>query len=185
MGSELRPLGITCNIGCQHCYQHPQRDVEQPQKRYDMKAMKEAVLREGTDFMLFGSEALMVPLEDLEELFAFGLEQFGRNSVQTNGTLVTPAHVDLFRKYKVSVGVSVDGPGALNDIRWAGSLEKTREQAARTEAAINMLVDAGIPPTLIVTLHRGNATAAKLDQMSDWFRELDAKGIRAARLHLL
>lgn len=185
MSTELRPLGVTCNIGCQYCYQHPQRDVEQPVKRYDMDVMKAAVRREGKDFILFGGEPLLVPLEDLEELWAFGLEEYGRNGIQTNGTLITPAHIELFRKYKVHVGLSVDGPGALNDIRWAGSLEKTREATQATEDAIAMLVEAELPPAIIVTLHRGNATSDKLPRMSDWFRDLDAMGIRSARLHLL
>ena len=40
-------------------------------------------------------------------------------------------------------------------------------------------------PGLIVTLHRGNATADKLPRMNEWFRRLDRIGIRSIRLHLL
>ena len=46
MSVELRPLGVTCNIACQYCYQHPQRDVEDVSKRYDMALMKDAILKE-------------------------------------------------------------------------------------------------------------------------------------------
>lgn len=185
MGTELRPLGVACNIGCQYCYQHPQRDVEPPVKRYDMEAMKAAVRQEGGGFTLFGGEPLLVPLDDLEELWAFGLKEYVRNGVQTNGTLITPEHIELFLKYKVGVGLSIDGPEDLNDIRWAGTLGKTRSLTQRTEDAIAMLVQAGIPPSIITTLHRGNATWDKLPRMAAWFRELDAMGIRSARLHLL
>ena len=185
MTTELRPLGVTCNIACQYCYQHPQRDVEPTLEPYDMEKMKTALLREGSDFIIFGGEALLVPLEDLEEIWAFGYRHFGRNGVQTNGTLITEEHIALFQKYNVRVGLSIDGPGALNDIRWAGTLEKTRAQTAATERAIDLLVEAGLPPAIIVTLHRGNATTAKLPLMAEWFRGLDAKGIRAVRLHLL
>ena len=38
---------------------------------------------------------------------------------------------------------------------------------------------------MIVTLHRGNATADKLPRMHDWFRELERMGVRSARLHVL
>ncbi|MCG8476251.1 MAG: radical SAM protein [Cytophagales bacterium] len=186
MGVELRPFGVKCNIACQYCYQHPQRDVEQGAKPYNIERMKAAVLREGSGFSLFGGEALLVPLEDLEELWAWGLEKFGKNALQTNGTLITDRHIELFRKYKVDVGISIDGPGELNDVRWAGSLKRTRRSTNRTEQAIRRLCEEGLPPALIITLHRGNAgTPEKMKRMGEWMRELDRMGVRAARLHLM
>lgn len=185
MSVELRPLGVRCNIVCQYCYQNPQRDAGNVAKRYDLEAMKRAVLEEGGPFTLFGGEPLIVPEEDLEALWSWGLEQFGRNGIQTNGTLINEAHVRMFKRYRVHVGISIDGPGELNDARWAGSLENTRAQTAKTETAIERLCREGIPPSLIVTLHRGNATADKLPAMHDWLRRLDRMGIRSARLHML
>ncbi len=186
MGVELRPMGVKCNIACQYCYQHPQRDVEDPKKEYDMELMKSAILQEGSDFTLFGGEALMVPLEDLEELWSWGFEKFGKNSVQTNGSLVTDAHIALFKKYKVGVGVSIDGPGKLNDVRWAGSLERTRKLTQKSEDAIKQLCKEGLNPSIIITLHRGNAgTPEKRERMGAWIKELDSMGVRTARLHLM
>ncbi|MFL6335988.1 MAG: hypothetical protein ACJ754_21985 [Pyrinomonadaceae bacterium] len=123
--------------------------------------MKRAVLEEGGPFTLFGGEPLLIPEEDLEDLWAWGLEQFGRNSVQTNGTLINEAHVRMFKRHNVRVGISVDGPGELNDVRWSGSLEKTRADTARTEAAIARLCFEGIhfpfrpPQSARVTASRG------------------------------
>ena len=91
----------------------------------------------------------------------------------------------MFKQFKVSVGISVDGPGELNDARWCGSLEATRAATAKTHAAIEWLCKEGIPPSLIVTLHRNNATADKLPQMHDWFRQVAGLGVRHARLHLM
>lgn len=185
MSIELRPLGVTCNLGCLYCYQNPQRQAGNVAREYDLEAMKRAVEAEGGAFTLFGGEPLLVPLDDLEALWSWGLEKFGRNGVQTNGALITAAHVELFRRFKVSVGISIDGPGALNDVRWMGTLERTREATGRTERAIEMLLEAKVIPSLIVTLHRHNATGAALDTMRDWLRRLDAAGIRHVRLHLL
>ena len=89
----------------------------------------------------------------------------------------------MFRQYKVQVGISIDGPGEFNDVRWAGTLERKRENTAKTEAAIERLCREGMPPSLIVTLHRGNATPDKLPVLHDWFRRLAAMGISSARLH--
>jgi uncharacterized protein len=185
MTVELRPLGVHCNIACQYCYQNPQRDAGNLGKRYDIDTMKRAILEEGGPFTLFGGEPLLLPEDDLEDLWAWGLEQFGHNSIQTNGTLINEAHLRLFKRYNVRVGISIDGPGELNDVRWSGSLEKTRADTARTQAAIARLCQEGMPPTLIVTLHRNNATRDKLPLMHEWFRQLDRLGIRSTRLHVL
>jgi uncharacterized protein len=73
----------------------------------------------------------------------------------------------------------------LNDVRWGGSLSKTRSATERTHAAIERLCAAGMQPSLIVTLHRNNATPDKLPLMHDWFRRLEKLGVRSARLHIL
>jgi uncharacterized protein len=185
MGVEVRPFGVRCNIACQYCYQNPERDAGNELTAYDIAKIQEGVLAEGRPFILFGGEPLIMPEADLEALWAWGLEQFGSNGIQTNGTLIHERHIALFRRYKVQVGISVDGPGELNDIRWAGTLEKTREATARTHAAIERLCLDGMPPSLIVTLHRNNATADKLPVLGDWILHLERLGVTTVRLHLL
>jgi uncharacterized protein len=185
VGTELRPLGVKCNIRCHYCYQNPQRDADNLNSRYDMEAMKAAVEREGKPFTLFGGEALLVPERDLAELWSWGQIMFGGNGVQTNGSLINDRHIQMFKKYRVSVGISIDGPGKFNDIRWAGSLDATRITTARTEAAIRRLCHEKIYPSLIVTLHRGNATEEKLPLLIDWLQEMEQLGVRSVRLHIL
>jgi uncharacterized protein len=185
MPVELRPLGVKCNIACQYCYQNPQREAGNVATAYDMEKMKAAVVAEQTDFLLFGGEPLMLAERDLEQLWRWGFEKFGHNGVQTNGTLITDNHIRMFKQYRVRVGLSVDGPGELNDARWSGSLERTREMTVRTHEAIERLCKEGIPPSLIVTLHRCNATRDKLPRMHDWFRYVESLGVTSARIHIL
>ena len=185
MSVELRPLGVKCNIQCQYCYQNPQRDAGNVLHDFDLARMKQAIEDEGGPFTMFGGEPLLVPKPILEELWAWGLEKFGGNAMQTNGTLIDAEHIEMFRRYKVHVGLSVDGPGELNDVRWLGTLKRTREATEKTHAALARLCEEGIPCSLIVTLHRGNATADKLPIMYDWFRYLDGTGLHSARLHVL
>jgi uncharacterized protein len=185
MTIEVRPLGVCCNLTCQYCYQTPQRDAGNPYPRYDMDKIKAAIEQEGGSFVLFGGEPLLVPEEDLEKLWAWGVEHFGHNGVQTNGTLINEEHIRMFRQYKVQVGISIDGPGPLNDARWAGDLETTRQRTAHVEAMIARLCREGIHPSLIVTLHRGNATPDKLPVLHDWFRHLEQIGVVSVRLHVL
>jgi uncharacterized protein len=185
MGIEVRPLGVACNLGCQYCYQNPQRDAGNIAGRYDLDRIKAAVEREGGSFILFGGEPLLVPEADLEDLWAWGLAKYGRNGIQTNATLISDNHIRLFRQYKVHVGISIDGPGPLNDARWAGTLERTRDHTERAERALERLCREGLGPSIIVTLHRGNATQDKIPILQDWFHHLDQIGVVSARLHIL
>src|SRR5207237_59918 len=94
-------------------------------------------------------------------------------------------HIHLFRKYSVHVGISVDGPGELNDLRWHGNLATTRESTTKTQASIERLCREGMPPSLIITLHRGNAVTEKLPALLEWVRDLNRLGVRNMGLHVL
>ncbi|QWK20800.1 hypothetical protein [Thermus antranikianii] len=93
-------------------------------------------------------EPLLIPKADLERLFAFGLERYGQNGIQTNGALIDEDHIALFRKYRVHVGFSIDGPGELNRLRWAGSVEATDEATERSIGNLRRLLREGfLPPS--------------------------------------
>ena len=185
MGVELRPFGVACNLACTYCYQNPMRSAGNHRQPYDLEKVKAALVEAGTRFTLFGGEPLLMRVPDLEELFALGHARFGGSDIQTNGVLLRDAHIDLFRRYNVSVGVSIDGPDELNDVRVHRKAAKTRASTAAVEAAIARLCREHQPPGLIVTLHRGNALAEHLPRMHAWMRGLDALGIRSVRLHVL
>jgi uncharacterized protein len=182
---EVMPFGVKCNIQCQYCYQNPMRDAGSLPRSYDLQKLKDSIDAEGRPFGLFGGEALLMPLPDLEELWAWGLERFGRNNIQTNGTLIEDEHIRLFKKYRVSVGISLDGPEELNDARWAGSLSSTRRATSKVEAVIDRMCADGMAPNLIVTLSRSNAAPDKLARLSEWIQHLDGIGVPRVGLHVL
>jgi uncharacterized protein len=185
MSVELRPFGVACNIGCRYCYQNPQREAGNVRQSYDMARMRAAVEREGGPFTLFGGEPLLLPLEPLEELLRWGFETWGGSGMQTNGLLINDAHMQLFAKYNVEVGVSVDGPDELNDLRWDRTEERTRRSTETILRNIERLCREHRPPGLIATLHQLNASPARLPRLLAWARELDALGITSMRLHPL
>lgn len=186
MTVELTPLGVQCNLACPYCYQHPMRDagnIKTP--TYDFEKMFAALAEEGAPFTVFGGEALLVPLPDLEKIWEWGYARYKQNGIQTNGVLITEQHVAAFKRYNVHVGFSLDGPGELNDSRWAGTTERTREQTAKSHANLALCVREGVGASVIVTLYRGNAAADRLPALMQWLRHLDAMGVRGVRIHLL
>jgi uncharacterized protein len=192
---EVNITGMRCGAGagglsCLYCYQNPVRGAvgNRGPDRVDHARIREVVrsLRPGSKgFTVFGGEAMLASEADLEALWAFGLEEYGKNGVQTSGRPVTDAHVRLFQKYRVHVGFSIDGPDELNDARVAGTQEQTRAATAHSISRMRECLSLGIGTSLIVTLHRMNASAERLPRLKAWFRELDAAGLRSARLHLL
>jgi len=184
MTYELMPLNTQCNIKCEYCYQEGLRENEED-KPYSMERMREALLRQGQKFMVFGGEPLLVPIGDLEEIFKLGLEKYGSNGIQTNGSLITDAHIALFKRYSVSVGISLDGPGELNDARRIGDLESTRRTTERSEANLLRCMEEKVCRGVIVTLHKLNARPDRLPRLVEWIKFLCDKGMTSVRFHAL
>jgi len=191
---EVNVTGMRCGaqvggLSCTYCYQHTVRRASgnAAPAGIDHAAVQAAVqAAAGPDgFSVFGGEPLLAPLADLEKLWAFGLERYGHNGVQTSGRPITEEHLAAFKKYRVHVGFSIDGPGPLNDARVAGTQEQTRAATAHSEAMLRRCLADGIGASLIVTLHKLNATPERLPVLLQWFRDLDAVGLKHARLHLL
>jgi uncharacterized protein len=185
MSVEVRPFGVKCNIQCEYCYQDAVRNAEGRPQHYDLERIKAAVEAAGGGFILFGGEPLIMPFADLEALWSWGHQKYGHNGVQTNGVLINRRHVELFKKYNVRVGISVDGPDELNNARRAGSPRATLRATNKTHAAIALLVKEGIIPSIIITLHKANADSVKLPLLTQWIRHLDDIGVRSVRLHAL
>lgn len=186
MTIELEPVGVVCNLSCPYCYEHPMRDAGNfRHKTYSVEKMLEGLEREGGHFTLFGGEPLLTDIDDLETIFKWGFEKFGGNGIQTNGTLITERHIEMFKKYNVHVGISVDGPDEMNDTRWAGSLEKTRELTKKSMDAIKRLNKEKISNGIIITVHKKNGLPKYRDRFKAWIKELQSWGADGARLHPL
>lgn len=96
MTIEVRPLNVKCNIACEYCYQNNLREAKNLSTAYNLEAMKTTLQAVGHPFAVFGGEPLLLGKPALEELFRFGHQQYGRNVIQTNGTLIDDDHIRLF-----------------------------------------------------------------------------------------
>jgi uncharacterized protein len=193
MTIEVRLLGTLCNLACTYCYQEPIREAGNISAKYNLDEVIKQLDKVGKHFCLFGGEALLVPKEDLEKLWKYGFEKYGRNSIQTNGTLIDDDHIEMFKKYNVSVGISIDGPNELNALREvrAGKRgtkekeEKTLEATNKTINNIKKLADAGVAVGIIITLHRQNTEENKLERLMKFIRWLGDIGVTGGNIHTL
>ncbi len=123
----LKPAGSLCNLDCQYCYYLDKADIyggREPRMDADML---EAVVREyiranevpEVTFNWHGGEPLILGLDfyrkalEFERRYADGKKI--RNTIQTNGTLLTDEWADFLAANDFLVGISIDGPRDIHD----------------------------------------------------------------------
>ncbi|MDT0569413.1 FxsB family cyclophane-forming radical SAM/SPASM peptide maturase [Streptomyces sp. DSM 3412] len=126
-------LHSRCNLDCDYCYVYHSADTSWRAKPRMMEvAVAEQVARRVAEharahdlpdvrLVLHGGEPLLVGARRLEELLGVlgqGLAKAAvpvRFSVQTNGVLLTPDILEVLRRHRVGVSVSLDGTRAAHD----------------------------------------------------------------------
>jgi uncharacterized protein len=119
------------------CYENS-RDAKNVNVPWDWEKVRAELDKHGV-FSLHGGEPLLAPLARIEQAFEYGYRRHGHTGIQTNGTLITEAHIDLFKRYRTGVGISCDGPERCSDARSAGTQEETRAATKKTTDAIERL----------------------------------------------
>lgn len=177
-----------CNLGCTYCYENPDREMQDDwiNKEYDMdkimerlEAWKDRYPHETPGF--HGGEPLLMKQEDMETLCEWIYENYNEGGhIQTNATMMTEDHIEMFAKYDWGVGVSIDGPGELNEhrIAYEGGDDVTRKHTERTIKNIKRMREAGVPVNIIVVLHKANAgTDERLERLLDFLEEMQEIGV--------
>ncbi|WP_327168249.1 FxsB family cyclophane-forming radical SAM/SPASM peptide maturase [Streptomyces subrutilus] len=143
--SFILKVANRCNIDCDYCYVFNSADqawrglparmgvdvaratgrrIGEHAAAHDLQAVH---------VVLHGGEPLLAGPRHLDDLLGVVREGVPaavevRFELQTNGTLLTESWLDLFERYEVAVGVSLDGPPAAND-------RHRLTQASRSSAA--------------------------------------------------
>ena len=113
-----------CNIDCRYCYL-PTRSDRSVLALPTLEALFQQVFASGwavpqLTLIWHAGEPLVLPVSYYEDAFAAIAalrppQVQLRHAIQTNGMLITPQWCELFRKWQVGVGVSIDGPRAMHD----------------------------------------------------------------------
>jgi uncharacterized protein len=154
-----------CNINCTYCYL-PQRSVKSVIAPATVRTLFEKVFASGLaadelSVIWHAGEPLVMPVSFYDEAFAM-IEALRpatirvQHSIQTNGILINEAWCELFHKWHVGVGVSIDGPRRFNDLNRLN--RKGRSTFDGTLAGIRLLRARRVPFHVISVL-----TAASLE----------------------
>lgn len=163
-----------CNINCRYCYL-PQRDARTVMPLQTVIAIFEKIFASGWSspyltVIWHAGEPLVLPpsyyqaaFEAMEALRPAGIEL--RHSIQTNGMLIDHDWCDFIKKWRIGVGVSIDGPRHLHDAnRVTRSGKGTFD---RTIAGIRLLRRENVPFHVITVLSEKSMSAP--DELLDFY----------------
>lgn len=123
----IKPAGSLCNLDCHYCYYLDKAEIykgRQPRMSEDMLETLTRQYIESNDvpevtFNWHGGEPLVMGLDFYRMAVEFQHKYAGgkliHNTIQTNGTLITPEWADFFRENDFLVGISIDGPADIHD----------------------------------------------------------------------
>jgi uncharacterized protein len=193
MGLAVKP--IECPGGCLGCYEKSIRESGGA-PAFDLEKVLAALEKQmaldpenkWNSPTLHGGEPLALPIEAVDAVLKMIFEKYGRSGIQTSGALITPAHVEIFEKYKTCVGVSIDGDtAATNAGRWNAPGFNAAEMTDRTLYGMRLIKDAGVSLSAIVLLRRCNAgtPALRSDLVRFGMRMKTEFGIESMRFNPL
>lgn len=167
-----------CNMACRYCFYNDEcsnRNVPLYgfMTEESAHALIDKALPERTDSASFnfqGGEPLLSGTEFFENFISYALTRTDRShlsfAVQTNGLLIDNSWVQLFRKYNILVGVSLDGNKRIHD-----SLRVDKEGKGTFNRIFNnirMLEKEGINYNILFTVTKANARHA--DELYGFFK---------------
>ena len=195
MGYSVKILN--CNGECASCYERAIRDKGLPE--YDIDLILQAIDRiieqesqkekshRCNHVGLHGGEPLILSIEDIERLLKKVFGFWGMTGIQTNGLLITDEHIELFKEYNTSVGISLDGDtAAMNRGRW-NQIDRSddfiQEKTSLVLRNMEKCRDAGLSLSCITVLRKYNASPWMESELWRFIKRLYEKfGIKHIRL---
>jgi uncharacterized protein len=172
-------LSKLCNLRCGYCYEWNElgntrrmgvdlieRIIQAAEDLHRMRLETTAAVR--TTLIMHGGEPLVLPIDYLRGFLDMARAHFAGLShtiaLQSNLFRITPAQIDLFKEYKISVGVSYD---VVPGVRLTLSGDESEHRVAEN---IRLVRSAGLSLAAIVVI--GKHTAPVLQKVYDHFADM-------------
>jgi len=176
-----KPTGAICNLACEYCFYLEKKHVVPHAEKFRMAPdVLESFIRQKIEahrvdtvhFTWQGGEPTLLGLDyfrqvvKLQQKYADGKQI--QNGFQTNGVLLDDAWCRFFAEHEFLVGLSVDGPEAINDeyrktTGGGGSFQKVM-------AGLELLKKHEVEFNTLTVVHAGNVENA--DEVYDFLKEI-------------
>lgn len=150
---------MTCQASCRYCFAH--KNGDRMSRETAVKAMEfiSRIVKEDAEFQVVfhGGEPLLAGEDFFEWILPEMMERFGwqvKFGIQSNLWAITDKLAELFRRYRVSVGTSLDGPRDMCDE------QRGEGYYARTKAGEALLEEHGLYAAEICTFTAQSAGRA-------------------------
>ena len=176
---------IACNFKCDYCYQS---DIKCKETKIDLEKIKLEMIKNlkgskrGPTF--HGGEITTIPVGQFEELARCAHALCGGSQMQTNGFAISDAHIKIFKKFNVSVGVSIDGPIEVNAHRGVGTKEDREKQYAQVMENIRKMRNENIRVSIISVINDKHMGKENIELFKKWIVELFDMGVCHGRMNL-
>jgi len=162
-----KPVGPLCNLDCGYCFYLEKESLYPDRHRFRMQDdVLEAYVRRYiasvqapvVEFTWQGGEPTLIGLDFFERAVALQrVHARGKriaNTLQTNGTLIDDRWGEFLAREKFLVGVSLDGPRALNDV--ARPDKQGRSSYDDVLRGMQVLARHGVDFNVLVTVSSAN-----------------------------
>ena len=162
----IKPAGSLCNLDCHYCYYLDKAEIYHGRQPRMSEQVLETLTKqyiESNDvpevtFNWHGGEPLVMGLDfyrkavELQQKYAGG--KIVHNTLQTNGTLITPEWADFFRENDFLIGISIDGPADIHDqFRKDKGGQNTVDKVMR---GVNLLRQRGVQFNTMTTVNKAS-----------------------------
>jgi uncharacterized protein len=163
-----KPVGALCNLNCAYCFYLPKMALYEGERFRMSDGVLDSYLRQLIEAPRVpevtvawqGGEPTLMGLDFYRRAVALEARhrkpgQSIRNTLQTNGTLLTDEWCTFFREHQFLVGISLDGPPAMHDAY--RSDRRGHPTADRVIAGIRLLQKHGVDYNILTTVNAANA----------------------------
>jgi uncharacterized protein len=164
-------IASRCNLNCRYCYMYNKGDssyLRQPKVMSSSvitKLIEQAFIHATThevktfNFIFHGGEPLLAGKKKIEFFINTAISEFNKRdniqvnfSLQTNGLLLDDEWCDIINKYRIKLGISLDGGEEANDMnridhRGKGSYEKVMKRFKASRARLDR------PPAILTVIN--------------------------------
>jgi uncharacterized protein len=166
-----------CKVGCPYCFNEPNGPdipISAPAMIKSMENLQEK--EKGGHVVLHGGEPFLLPF-DLFETLVKDLYRYEEkknkkhvhstgSSIMTSLAYMTPEHLKLLKKYKIGVGVSMDGPE--NTTRGPRDEKDHKKFQEKFNTNLKLIKKSNLFSGSITVLTKTNASYEKIDELVKW-----------------